>query len=292
MSEGIADVIDAAWNDHATDSRGVAARLTAARPLLEREPAQVGAFMWLAEHLLLAHLADPDAMEPWIAVAGPLVAQQPDAAPALERARLATRLLRGAELKPGEQTPAVQVRALGTLANGLGMRGDGAAARRLLDQAAALARAPGAGPDALKGLAAAYHNVASHLIDGVRDVQLDGLMMDAARGSRDTWREAGTWLNVERGEYQLALCAAAIGDSAQAVAHARACLAICEQNDADAYERFFGHEVLGRALVASGDRAAAREQLAAMHSLLDSIAAADRAYPQSAFDKLTRDSDD
>jgi hypothetical protein len=287
MSETIAEFIDAAWNDHVADPRGVAARLPAARPLLERDPAQVGAFLQLAEHLLLGHLGDADAIRSWLDWAEPLVAQHPDAVPALARARLAARLLRGDVPNPGEQPAAMQVRALGTAINGLAARGDIARARRLLDTAATRARAPGAGADALKALAASYNNLASQLLDGARSPQADALMLEAAQASRDTWAEAGTWLNVERGDYGLALCAAAVGDGATSVGHARACLSICAANDADAFERFFGHEALARGLLARGERAAAASELPTMHTLLAAIDDdGNRAYAQSCLDKL------
>lgn len=285
MNQTIADFIDAAWNDHVTDPHGVAARLSDARPLLEAEPQQVGAFLQLAEHLLLGHLGDADAMTQWLDLAEPLVARHPDAAPSLQRARLAARLLRGGELQAGEQPPAMQVRALGTAINGVAAGGDVPRARRLLDTAARVARAPGAGDHALKALAAACNNLASQLLDGPREPSADSLMIDAAQASRDTWAETGTWMNVERGEYLLALCAAAVGDTARAVGHAQACLAICDANQADAFERFFGHEALARARRVRGESAEA--ELATLRTLLADIAdAGDRSYAQSCLDKL------
>jgi hypothetical protein len=284
MNDDLQTLLDAAWDAHAADPRGVAARLSAAMPQLEREPAQVAPFLQFAEHLLLGHLGDPDALEPWLALAAP----HPEAAPALQRARLAAHLMRGGELEPGAQPPAVQVRAIGTAANGFAARGDIARARRLLDVAATLARAPGAPADALKALAAGYNNLASQLLEGPREPPTDALMMDTARASRDTWREAGTWLNVERGEYLLARCAAAIGDGATAAGHAEACLSICADNDADAFERFFGHEALAHALAARGDRAAAGAQCEAMRTLLPAVADDLRAHAQSSLDKLQR----
>lgn len=286
MSQNIAEFIDAAWTEHAADPRGVATRLADAQPLLEREPRQVGAFLWIAEHLLLGHLGDADAMEPCLALAAPLVAQQADAQPAFDRARLATRVMRGGDPRAGEYPGAIRVRACATVANALAVRGDFSGARRLLDVAATLARADG-GADALKGLAAGQHNVATHLQDGPRGADADALMMEAARASRDTWAEAGTWLNVERGEYVLASCAATMGDGAAATGHARACLDICAAHDADAFERFFGHEALVRGLLAAGDRAAAAAELPALRTLLGGIAdEGDRRYAAGCLDKL------
>src|SRR5258706_252637 len=75
-----------------------------------------------------------------------------------------------------------------------------------------------------------------------RTAPLDTLMMDAALTSRSAWSKAGTWLTVERADYMLARCAAALGEGVQAVAHALSCLAICEANDAEPVELFFAHE--------------------------------------------------
>lgn len=286
MSQTLADFIDAAWNDHAADPQAVAARLPEARGLIEREPDQVGDFLGLAEHLLLGHLADPDAMEPWLAMAEPLVAHRPDAMPALARARLATRLLRGDEPQSAHEAVTLRVRACGTAVNGLAARGEIARARRLLEHAASLARADG-GSDAVKALAAAFNNLASQLLDGARGPDADALMLEAAQASRETWAEVGTWINVERGEYVLALCAAAVGDGARAVGHACACLDLCAANEADAFETCFGQEALARGLLAAGEHDAAAAALQAMRALLPRIEdEGNRAFAQSSLDKL------
>jgi hypothetical protein len=107
-------------------------------------------------------------------------------------------------------------------------------------------------------------------------------MMDAAQQARGAWARAGTWLNEERADYLLARCAAAVGDTAAALAHARSCLAICEANAADAFERFFAHEALGLALRAAGDADAADRARARMGLLIDDIAEAGlRAHAQA-----------
>src|SRR4051794_2287189 len=64
--------LEKGWNDHVTDLAGVAARLDGALPLLKREPAQAGDFLALAEHVLVAHLGDADAMARWIDRIGPM----------------------------------------------------------------------------------------------------------------------------------------------------------------------------------------------------------------------------
>lgn len=286
MSATIADFIDQAWNDHADDPRAVAARLGDARPLLTREPGQVGAFVWLLEHVLLGHLGDVQAIEPWLAELAPMVAGQPNAQPAFDRARLAQRLLRGGAAEPGEFAAAVMVRARGTAALGHVSHGDFARARSLMHGAAAIAREAG-DPDSLKALAAGYNNLADHLRGQARQDSSDALMLEAAAAARGAWQSAGTWMNVERADYLLALCAVKVGDGAQAVAHAQSCLALCEANAADAYERFFAHQALAEARRTAGDAAGARNELARMTSLLAEIDdASGHAYAQSTLDKL------
>ena len=72
-------------------------------------------------------------------------------------------------------------------------------------------------------------------------------MLDAAAASREFWARAGGWVEVERAEYMLAKCHLAAGDAAAALRHAQECMAICERNKADAFERFFGQGVLAQA---------------------------------------------
>jgi hypothetical protein len=283
----IAEFIDRAWDEHVGDAQGVAARLPQGVALLEQAPDKTGDFAQLAEHVLVAHLGDGDAMARCMQSLAPLSARHPESGPALARARLAGALLRGDDTSTQALPRAAAIRAHGSAVCGLASRGDMAAARRLLQSAAALAQAASADDkDAQKALAASYHNLAAQLEEGPRGAERDALMMDAARLSRSTWAEAGTWVNIERADYMLARCAATVGDGAQAVMHAKSCLAICEANGADAFEHFFAHEALGRACVVSGDHDAASTQLARMQGLMSQIGDDNREYCQGCIDKL------
>jgi len=284
-STPVADLIEQAWNEHTADAAAVAAQLDAARPLLQTEPEQIVPFIQISEHVLLGHLGDVVAMERWCAQLTSIAAARPDAQPSLERLRLAMNLMRGG-VAPTGLAPPLAVRAHGTAINGLAAQGDLAHARELLASASSLARNAG-DADSIKALAATFNNLASQLLDGPRDDAADALMLEAARLSRSTWSEVGNWLNLERADYLLALCAAKVGDGPQAVSHARSCLALCDANDADAFERFFAHQALGEALRVRGDRGGVQEALGVMQALIGRIAdEADRAYAQSALDKL------
>ena len=77
-------------------------------------------------------------------------------------------------------------------------------------------------------------------------------MLLAAQAALTYWTQAGTWLEEERAEYRLARSRLQAGESAAAVQSAQRCAAVCEQNDAPAFERFFAHSVLACAHRASG----------------------------------------
>jgi hypothetical protein len=73
------------------------------------------------------------------------------------------------------------------------------------------------------------------------------------------WKLAGTWLEEERAEYQLARSQLRAEDLNAALASTERCIAVCTRNRAPPFELFFGHAV--RALVqrAKGDSSAFAE---------------------------------
>jgi hypothetical protein len=92
-----------------------------------------------------------------------------------------------------------------------------------------------------------------------RTVEQDDEMLHAAHASRHHWAEAGTAVNLARGEWQCSRVYATLGRAEPALHHARRCLEICEANTAD-LEEFdlpFAYEALARAHAVAGDRAEA-----------------------------------
>jgi tetratricopeptide (TPR) repeat protein len=107
---------------------------------------------------------------------------------------------------------------------------------------------------AIRSLAVAGNNLSAELED--REHLTDeerAAMVRAADTGLTYWKRAGTWLEEERAEYQLARCLLRAGEIGQAREHIARCISICERNDAPAMERFLGNAV--RAIVerASGD---------------------------------------
>lgn len=80
-------------------------------------------------------------------------------------------------------------------------------------------------------------------------------MLNAAHASRYHWENAGTALNVARGEWQIARVYSILKRAEPAVYHARRCLDICLENDYGDYDLAFAFEALARASEVQGDKA-------------------------------------
>jgi hypothetical protein len=101
-----------------------------------------------------------------------------------------------------------------------------------------------------------FNHVWTLLRRDARTVEQDDEMIHAAHASRHHWAEAGTAVNLARGEWQCSRVYATLGRAEPALHHARRCLEICEANAAD-LEEFdlpFAYEALARAHALAGDR--------------------------------------
>lgn len=296
MQQTLSEFLDQAWDEHADRPQAVAKRLPQGFELLRDEPAAASELARLIEHLVLAHLDQPDATRAHMSALQPLAAQDPALALTLQRMGLALALAEhgvGTGLANVQGTlPAIeQVRAHGQAVLALTRRARWAAIDALIGQATAIAQSD---PEAkaVRALAILTNNLAGDLRYYRRDgddsqPERDALMLEAARLARVYWAQAGGWIEVERADYQLALCHAAVGDGASALAHARACLSGCEDNNADAFELFFAREALALSHLAAAQLDEARGQVKLMREHLLAVSdAASLAYAQTCLDKL------
>jgi len=146
---------------------------------------------------------------------------------------------------------------------------------------------PDHGDPAALALAITGNNLACSLEDKQgRSSGETNLMKLAAQTARKYWELAGDWKNVERAEYRLAMTMIAAGDAEAAIEHARTCLAVCEDNDADACERFFAQEALALSCHSGGqaDLAAAARALCA--ELLEQQDEGMKSYCASTLEKI------
>jgi hypothetical protein len=263
--EPLRALLDRAQAQHGAAPAEFAHALSARAAALAGD-ADAGEAVRLAEHLWLGHLADAAALAAFLD-ALPAALHETDA---VQRTRWAIAMFEGrsAPVPPA----ASRWRALQNIVSALAATGRAAQAQAMLLAEEDAAR-HGADTAARQACAASANNVALDLRLGPRgDAGRDALMLVAAELARRAWAAAGTWMHLERAEYQLALCHAVLGRGDAALHHAARCLAVCDAEGADAVERFFAHEALAHAHRACGNAHAAAPQVDAMRALLPAIA--------------------
>lgn len=279
-----------AWNDHNADPRGVAQRLRQQGVGLLTNEAQLVQLMNLAHHVHGEHLhewADGAASFDAMKVSEFFVVDS-------ESGEMARRCVASLSLSAHEDfnllelgvsdQVRVQAMAAANLADVDPKRG-----MRLLQ--AALDQAEHSGlpsTDAMnRALAVSGHNVAAALEEKpsltANEIKL---MLMASQASRVHWARAGTWLQVERAEYQLATVNLKADDVAQAEFHARECGRIVAENDGPALEQFFAFEALARVMRAAQNDAAYRGACEQARVAFDGLDDGDKAWCAASLDKL------
>ena len=110
------------------------------------------------------------------------------------------------------------------------------------------------------------------------------------RSSVSQWERAGTWLEVERAEYRLALCWLAAGDPALGLQHARYCESIVQENGSAPLEVFFAAEALCLSARALGDTAVQAGAVATAQQAFEALPSDDQAWCRATLDSMTRTS--
>jgi hypothetical protein len=290
MSDAFDQFLERAWAGHADDPQGWAQRLRTETP----EPAsvpQLVALVRFTTHLLAEHLGRFDDAR-WRLTA---LTRHPQADPTVQAAiRIAAASLSLAE--HGSAAIAVfrtddQVRALAQgAAIAVGQRQLPRALSLLARARAALDTLPNADGSVARPLAVACNNMAWELHDqGTRrSAEGTAAMLEIAAASRLHWARAGTWLEVERADYCLALTHLSAGEVDTAAAHARACLEACESHDAPLFEHLFAHEALAR--VAAAQNKVASVQAHALHAqaAFDMLGADEQGSCRATMDRLRK----
>lgn len=254
----LADFTQAAWADHADAPAEVAQRLATSLHRIGGAD-DIAPYARLVVHVYGEHLADwrggirvLEAMRSLGAFDGGTATRGP-----IERGIATLRFASGDEAAIEGLDREDRVQVLAAAAAILTERGLLEAAATALTAALEGARAglPEGSP-ANRALAVAGNNLASALEGrATLDEAHTAWMLRAADAGLEFWRRAGTWLEEERAEYQLARCLLRAGRADEAGRHARRCAEICEANAAPAFERFFGDAVLALACRAAGDAA-------------------------------------
>lgn len=255
-------VLQSGWRDHGDHPEDVASRLAESFALVAA-PADIGPFVRLLAHVCGEHLGQ------W--QRGVELLEALTRMPAFDGSELAsgpvtraTAMLRYAGGDPSALeglSDEDATYALAIAADALAARGQMAQAIDAFFQA--LARAPGTpatGHPVVHALAVTGNNLSAALEKSavLGPVERDAMIAAAETGLRH-WKLAGTWLEEERAEYQLARCQLRAGDAGAALASIDRCIAVCTRNAAPPFELFFGHAVRAVACRAMGNLAAFAE---------------------------------
>ena len=278
------------WADHGDNASAVAERLAQSLHIVT-SPEHVLPFARLATHVFGEHLARWD---DGVAVLESL-RESPawDGSPAQNGAVIrgvaVLRHCSGAATALDGLSVEDRITVLATAALAFVGQKATPAAIEAYGQAMALAAATPLPPDspAIRALAAGGNNLAAELSEKIeRNAVETAGMLAAAEGGLTYWKLAGTWLEEERAEYMLSTCLRKAGDAGASIEHAARCIAICEANDAPAFERFFGHAVLAMAQRDANDidaSTASREAALRWHAQVD---AAEQAWCATDFAAL------
>lgn len=278
-----------AWADHGERPEAVAERLRAHTPAPSL-PSHIGALARLVVHVLGEHLGRfEDARGRLAALEHHALARDAAARGELNVGQAALCLAEGLQPPKATLGTSESVRALSAAAAICVGRGQSERALAFVEAARQrLANLPAPTPAEHRPLAVACNNMAWALHDrgARRSAAETTAMLDIAAASRAHWAHAGTWLEVERADYCLALTHLSAGRHDEALRHAAQCVAGCIGYEAPALEHFFGHEALARVQHARGDTAARDHHLHTAHAAFERLDADDRAACRSALDSL------
>ena len=277
--------VDQAWVDHADQPAVVAARLTQGLSLVENDD-HVMRLAMLAHHVLGEHLGrwqEGLAFLTAIAERGVHVA---DGEATLARCEASLRLCVDVSHVLTTMNESDQCRATVMAACNLAAV-DTARATTLLEDAVVRGSALPDGDPGVRSLAAFGNSIAgtlqemAHLSSAQRDV-----MIRAAQIARTQWARAGTWREVERAEYRLAVCWLAAGDPKRALQHAKACDSIVQQNGCEPLEVFFAAEALALPARVLGDEQGYARAVTTAQAAFDALPSDEQAWCRTTLERL------
>ena len=278
-----------AWNDHADDPQGVIARWPALQPLATDEP-QIERLAALMHHVHGAHLGEWQRGAAALQALRALGAYRDDgpSGAALRRALASLAACAGETASAEALSTSDRIRVGAMVVENLAAQAPARAMGLLRDTLEAARRSGLPDNDPMhRAVAVAAHNVACALEEATgRSADERALMILAAQASRAHWAHAGTWLEIERAEYRLAMTWLQAGDLAQARQHAQACLDIVAANDGAALERLFGWEALGLVERAASNPAGHTHALAMVRAAFAQLSADDQGWCAESIAKL------
>lgn len=279
-----------AWAEHAERPHEVADRLAASLHLVSA-PEQIPPFANLLAHVYGEHLGQWSAgvsLLNSLRTTLPASDRSSPAAGSLDRNIAALRHAGGDSAALEPLSVEDRVSALATASSALAGRHELTQALAAYSQALHLADdgLPPGSP-ALRALAVGGNNLAASLEEKTnRDAGETQGMISAARGGLKYWKLVGTWFEEERAEYRLTRSLLQAGDAEAAVQSARRCVEVCKQNNAPAFEQFFGYAALALAQRAAGNPGSFDAARAAAFSSFEQVPNEERQWCESELREL------
>jgi len=282
--------LNKAWEEHAAHSAAVAGRIGSEGLPLARDDAQVAALIRLAHHVYGDHLGRWSEGRQLLFRLGTSDPAGPASGVAQRVFDASLGLAGGLDDVRGTMSPSERIRVSAHAAGAMAGR-DAPRAASLLREAALevdTAGLPNSDP-ACRAIAINGNDIALNLSEKLArsDAERD-LMLLGARIARDYWARAGTWLEVERAEYRLAMSWLKAPDLAAARRHARKCLDLVREHEAPALEWFFGFEALAQVERALGNAPAAARAVQDMKAAFERLDEGDREWCRPTLERFSR----
>ncbi|MFO1217223.1 MAG: hypothetical protein U1E89_02455 [Burkholderiaceae bacterium] len=277
--------LEQAWTDHAEHAAAVAARLPDALPLVQDDDG-VMRLAALAHHVWGEHLKRWHEGLAFLVQLRDRRVAGADGSASIARCRASLALSGGVADERAAMTTSDRCRVSAMAAGNLAAADARRASELLRDAVARAGDLPDDDPG-VRAVAANSNNIAATLRDlAPLPPEPRELMLRAAEVARAHWQRAGTWLEVERAEYRLAMCRLAAGEPAQALRHARRCESIVREHGPAPLEMFFAAEALCLPARAVGDSETHAAALGTARQAFDALAPSDQAWCRPTLDKL------
>jgi hypothetical protein len=159
----------------------------------------------------------------------------------------------------GFRRPSQEAQVLAAAATAMGLHASSSQAGEWLMRAASLSFGVADTDPAVRAVAEAGETLADALLASLSRMDpQNSLLRTSSMFARIAWERSGSWREVQLAEYRQAVTHLVLGEPLGAVAHAEACLAVCESHAAGADELVFAWEAVARARHAAGDHDGSR----------------------------------
>lgn len=282
--------LNQAWKDHATQTVKVASELVEAEKHIENNE-QIIQLASLIVHVMGEHLARwSQGIELLLGLQKcPCFVPQTETERAIQRSVAILQIAQGVQCDLVDLSHSDKIRVFAVASSTLADR-DTARAKELFEESLKLAdiQQIEKSDPANRALAITGNNLASALELKERRTPIEvQLMILAANAARKYWEIVGTWLEVSRAEYRLAMTYLKANKLSEALTHANLCVAMCTDNQADALDLFYAYEILALTEKAHGRNDNFSKALKHVHSYFEKLSPDDKSWCEESFKKLS-----